>query len=294
MEVRLLTYTKNPEETVAVAGKGCYSDKPAYDIALTPEGIDHTLDVIHPSCYEHAVFTFSISGISRATSHQLVRHRMASYSQQSQRYVKPKDLDKEMLFDYVTPEPIFARLHLLDQYEWAMKVINKVYAQLLKEGVPEEDARYLLPNACTTNITVTMNARELQHFCGLRRCSRAQWEIRELANKMALAAEEACPELFKHISLGPQCEQLGYCPEHKSCGKRPQFANILTQAVLYGNQKAAEAAKRYSRIKAKERTAKEYREDGYEDLAKQKEEEEKRAKDAALVANAFMRREVKE
>jgi thymidylate synthase (FAD) len=100
-----------------------------------------------------------------------------------------------------------------------MWVINKVYQQLLGWGCPEEDARYILPNACTTSITVTMNARELQHFCGLRRCTRAQWEIRELADKMAQAAEEACPELFKHFSLGPQCEQLGYCPEHKSCGR---------------------------------------------------------------------------
>ena len=259
MEVRLLTYTKNPEETVAVAGKGCYSAEPAYDICLTPVGIDHTLGVIHPSCYEHAVFTFSISGISRVTSHQLVRHRMASYSQQSQRYVKPKDLDKEMLFDYVTPESVSEDDPSMEQYEWAMKVINKVYKQLLGWGCPEEDARYILPNACTTSIVVTMNARELQHFCGLRRCSRAQWEIRELADRMAQAAEEACPELFRHFSLGPQCEQLGYCPEHKSCGKHLQFANILTQAVLYGDQKAAEAAKRCSRGTAKTRTVKEGR-----------------------------------
>lgn len=317
MEVRLLAHTINPEETVAVAGKGCYSSDSAYDIALTPEDVSHTLDVIHPSCYEHAVFTFSISGISRVTSHQLVRHRVASYSQQSQRYVKPKDLDKEMLFDYVTPESVSEDDPSREQYEWAMKVINKVYKQLLGWGCPEEDARYILPNACTTSIVVTMNARELQHFCGLRRCSRAQWEIRELADRMAQAAEEACPELFRHFSLGPQCEQLDYCPEHKSCGKRRQFAEILTQAVLYGHQKAAEAAKRCSRVTAKTptvkegrsptrydtmtvsdlidpdktylvqlgkgiirevrvsrvtdktRTAEEYREDGYEDLAKE-------------------------
>jgi thymidylate synthase (FAD) len=223
ISVKLIAHTVNPAETVAVAGKGCYSARPACDIALTPEGIDKTLGVIHPSCYEHAVFTFSISGISRVTSHQLVRHRMASYSQQSQRYVKPKDLDKDMLFDYVMPESVSEDSPSAEQYEWAMKVINKVYKQLLGWGCPEEDARYILPSACTTSIVVTMNARELQHFCGLRRCTRAQWEIRELADKMAQAAEEACPELFRHFSLGPQCEQLGYCPEHKGCGRYPSF-----------------------------------------------------------------------
>ena len=314
MEVVLAATTFNQAVTVACAGKSCYSDKPAHKILLTPEGVDHTLEVIHPSCYEHAVFTFSISGISRVTSHQLVRHRMASYSQQSQRYVKPKDLDKEMLFDYVTPESVSEDDPSMEQYEWAMKVINKVYKQLLGWGCPEEDARYILPNACTTNIVVTMNARELQHFCSLRRCARAQWEIRELADRMAQAAENACPGLFKHFSLGPQCEQLGYCPERKGCGKMSSLKGIITMPALTDEQ--IEEAKekilavmesihtvpivalptdiRESKVTDKTRTAEEYREDGYEDLAKQKEEEEKRAKDAALVADAFSRREVKD
>jgi len=309
MEVRLLAHTINPEETVAVAGKGCYSAKPAYDIALTPVGIDHTLGVIHPSCYEHAVFTFSISGISRVTSHQLVRHRMASYSQQSQRYVKPKDLDKEMLFEYITPESVSEDSPSREQYEWAMKVINKVYKQLLGWGCPEEDARYLLPNACTTNIVVTMNARELQHFCGLRRCTRAQWEIRELAEKMAWAAEDACPELFRHFSLGPQCEQLGYCPEHKGCGKylrldqrqmvnnevllvSPEISEETMNSIMERVKKAMEetapivvsAETRETVVTDKTRTAEEYREDGYEDLARQKEREE----DAVAVAKSVV------
>ena len=292
MEVVLAATTFNPAVTVACAGKSCYSDKPAHKILLTPEGIDKTLGVIHPSCYEHAVFTFSISGISRVTSHQLVRHRMASYSQQSQRYVKPKDLDKEMLFDYVTPESVSEDDPSREQYEWAMKVINKVYKQLLGWGCPEEDARYILPNACTTNITVTMNARELQHFCGLRRCTRAQQEIRELADKMAQAAEEACPELFRHFSLGPQCEQLGYCPEHRSCGRMPTInvriegvnMNLpkLTEEEVATLMKAIEGTRpvifisgedRESRVTDKTRTSEEYREDGYEDLAKKEAKE---------------------
>lgn len=221
IRVELIDHTGDAAHTVAVAGKGCYSALPACDIELTPGEVDKTLGVIHPSCYEHAVFTFSISGISRVTSHQLVRHRMASYSQQSQRYVKPKRQPGETyapLFSWVVPDSIKDSKYATD-YDKAIWIIGGVYENLLKNGVPEEDARYLLPGACTTAITVTMNARELQHFCGLRRCKRAQWEIRELADKMAQAAEKACPELFKHFSLGPQCEQLGFCPEHKSCGR---------------------------------------------------------------------------
>ena len=310
MEVKLLAHTIDPADTVAVAGKGCYSAKPAYDIDLTSEDIDKTLGVIHPSCYEHAVFTFSISGISRVTSHQLVRHRMASYSQQSQRYVKPKDTDgKTMAFEYVAPRSISKYPMLEWVYQDAMKAVNKAYTQLLTAGVPEEDARYLLPNACTTNIVVTMNARELQHFCGLRRCTRAQWEIRELAEKMAWAAEDACPELFKHFSLGPQCEQLGYCPEHKGCGKylrldqrqmvnnevllvSPEISEETMNSIMERVKKAMEetapivvpAETRETVVTDKTRTAEEYREDGYEGLAQQKEKEE----DAAAVAKSVV------
>ena len=300
MEVKLLAHTIDPAGTVAVAGKGCYSPMPASDIVLDPKDVEHTLGVIHPSCYEHAVFTFSISGISRATSHQLVRHRMASYSQQSQRYVKPKDLDSEtMAFEYVIPETI--PKDIVSGYQKVMESLNRAYIRLLRLGIPEEDARYILPNACTTNIVVTMNARELQHFCGLRRCSRAQWEIRELADRMAQAAEEACPELFKHFSLGPQCEQLGYCPEHKGCGRKQSLDAILRyeKGILImpdltdeqlGEMKekviaamesthavpiiALPTDTRESRVTDKTRTAEEYREDGYEDLAKQKEGDE--------------------
>jgi len=294
MEVKLLTHTMNAAETVAVAGKGCYSAKPSCDIELTPGEVDKTLGVIHPSCYEHAVFTFSISGISRVTSHQLVRHRMASYSQQSQRYVKPKRQPGETyapLFSWVVPDSIKNSKYATD-YDKAMWIIGGVYEDLLKNGVPEEDARYLLPGACTTAITVTMNARELQHFCGLRRCTRAQWEIRELADKMAQAAEEACPELFRHFSLGPQCEQLGYCPEHKGCGKylrldqrqmvnnevllvSPEISEETMNSIMESVKKAMEetapivvpAETRETAVTDKTRTAEEYREDGYEDLA---------------------------
>ncbi len=228
MEVKLIAHTTNPADTVAVAGKGCYSPMPASDIVLDPKDVDHTLEVIHPSCYEHAVFTFSISGISRVTSHQLVRHRMASYSQQSQRYVKPlcgesplEQSEYTPLFQCVIPESIKnTKYYENKRVAKVMWILNGLYRTLLEEGVPEEDARYLIPQGVTTSIVVTMNARELQHFCGLRRCTRAQWEIREVADKMAQAAEEACPELFRHFSLGPQCEQLGYCPEHKGCGRR--------------------------------------------------------------------------
>ena len=185
----------------------------------------------HISVLEHCALTFAIEGISRACSHQLVRHRLASYSQQSQRYV---NMDG---FEYVTPKSIRAEDYDMVMVEYEaeeecaefaffdiMRRISALYKELIKNGVPEEDARYILPNACCTNIVVTMNARELRHFLGLRLCSRAQWEIRELAERMLELLKEECPVLFEDV--GPQCEQLGYCPEEKGCGRYPDLYGL--------------------------------------------------------------------
>ena len=171
----------------------------------------------HESILEHAVFTFEIKGVSRALTHQLVRHRLASYSQQSQRYVGMEN------FSYIVPQSIRNNPDALDDYIKLMGRLTELYVELVSDdgyGIPEEDARYILPNACTTNIIVTMNARELLHFFSLRCCKRAQWEIRELANRMRIICMVVSPTIFE--DAGPRCEQLGYCPESKSCGLMPK------------------------------------------------------------------------
>jgi thymidylate synthase (FAD) len=164
----------------------------------------------HHSVVEHAVFTFSVEGVSRALTHQLVRHRIASFSQQSQRYVPLKEPT------YVIPETRRADPVSLAAYEGMMDRIWETY-RTLSERIPAEDARYVLPGGCTTNITITMNARELLHFFSLRCCDRAQWEIRDMAYRMLEICKEISPVIFK--KAGPPCLR-GPCPEGKlSCGK---------------------------------------------------------------------------
>lgn len=220
MIVKLLAYTQNADAICAAAGKSCYSSKPSADLVGSDDP-EKTLGKIvgmgHHSVIEHASFTFSVEGVSRVLTHQLVRHRVASFSQQSQRYVS---LDKPT---YVVPETIRADPKLLARYEALMEDIWKAYNEL-QESVPAEDARYVLPNGCTTNITITMNARELLHFFSLRCCNRAQWEIRDLADKMLALCLEVSPTIFK--AAGAPCVR-GPCPEGKlTCGK-PKRAGKL-------------------------------------------------------------------
>jgi len=212
MNVKLLAYTKDADAICAAAGRSCYSEKPAVELMgmKDPEKtLSNIVGLGHHSVLEHAVFTFSVDGVSRALTHQLVRHRIASFSQQSQRYVSLKEPT------YVIPETVKADAASLMLYEEMMKKIWDAYA-VLSETVPAEDARYLLPNGCTTNITITMNARELRHFFSLRCCERAQWEIREMAERMLALCKEVSPVIFK--DAGPPCTR-GPCPEGKlSCG----------------------------------------------------------------------------
>ncbi len=217
MHVVLLQHTQEPEHVVAQAAKLCYSAAGVEAIAekLTPEktaGFIKTLaDMGHLSAFEHASFTFGIEGVSRALTHQLVRHRLASFSQQSQRYVAFKE------FPFVTPPSLQAHPELQERFEQAVQDLGKVYQELLEAGIPAEDARYLLPNACETKIVVTMNARELRHFFQLRCCNRAQWEIHDLADRMLALVAKVAPALF--AQAGPGCVS-GPCPEGKmSCGK---------------------------------------------------------------------------
>lgn len=217
MRVDLIAYTPDPEAAVAAAARICYSDRGAVDLkkGLSREEISSLLKRLismgHLSPIEHASFTFAIEGVSRSLSHQLVRHRIASYSQKSQRYVNENN------FSYITPPTIAADPKALDLYEKVMGELKETYGKLAGI-VPREDARYLLPNATETKLVCTMNARSLYNFFRMRCCRRAQWEIRELALRMREQVRQVAPILF--VSAGPSCEVDGICWEGEfSCGK---------------------------------------------------------------------------
>ncbi|MEI6796465.1 MAG: FAD-dependent thymidylate synthase [Methanomassiliicoccales archaeon] len=216
MKVRLLSYTQQAEVVCATAAKACYSQKTPSDIMdhLEQEKAGQTIDKVvgmgHHSVIEHASYTFSLEGVSRAMTHQLVRHRLASFSQQSQRYVSM------LKADYVMPASIRSDPALAKEFEEAMDKAWDIYRKLA-EKVPAEDARYVLPNACCTNIMVTMNARELMHFFTLRCCNRAQAEIREAAELMLVEVQKVSPQIFR--DAGPACVR-GPCSEGElTCGK---------------------------------------------------------------------------
>ncbi len=179
----------------------------------------------------HSTFTFLIDGISRACSHQLVRHRPASYSQQSQRYVSMKN------FPYVEPQSLKGKEVEIEGRKYSfgdiMELLGEAYEGFVEGGAPKEDARFVLPNACSTRIVVTMNGEEMVHFLRLRTCSRAQWEIRELAVEMLKILKKEFPLLFKGV--GPNCYYLGYCTEgKKSCGK-PEEVRDYFRGLEVGN-----------------------------------------------------------
>jgi len=217
MLVQLLTHTPDPEQVVAAAARLCYSDA-SIDRLLEKSRDDHAgllakiLDLGHFSVLEHASFTFGIEGISRACSHQLVRHRIASFSQQSQRYVPVREG-----FAAITPPTITAQPALAARYDEVLEKCQQVYGELVAAGIPAEDARFVLPNAAATKLVMTMNARELHHFFELRCCRRAQWEIRVMAMAMLAACKRTAPLLFPEA--GPGCLR-GACPEGKmTCGE---------------------------------------------------------------------------
>ena len=228
MNIELIAHTPEPESVCNLGAKVCVSHDMPESGWDDFKSLDHALASGHESVLEHATFTFAIEGISRACSHQLVRHRVASYSQQSQRYVKmdgfdyvvPESFKNIVIDDYldsdVGPIPVYAS----EVYRGFMSEIENLYEALVDAGIPEEDARYILPNACTTNIIVTMNAREIRHFFSLRCCERAQWEIKQLAEMMLALVKEVAPTLFE--DAGPRCKQLGYCPEKRGCGRYPK------------------------------------------------------------------------
>lgn len=257
MNVILLEHTPDPEKLAATAAKLCYSSS---DISSLRDGlsydkisdyIDMLVSIGHESVMEHVSFTFGIEGISRACSHQLVRHRIASYSQKSQRYVN------ENGFDFITPPAIEACPQANEEFRKAVDSIQKSYekiaaalteihkAEFVEQGLDEksalskakklanEDARFILPNACETKIVVTMNVRSLFNFFRHRCCSRAQWEIRAVANEMLRLCLEAAPHIFAHA--GPSCVATGKCPEGKmSCGRITEVKEQYSRLGISG------------------------------------------------------------
>ena len=241
MEVKLIAYTPTPDFVVAAAARTCYSAQPIstvmdrLDEDSASEFVEMLSEMGHESPIEHASFTFAVEGVSRSLLAQLTRHRIASYSVRSQRYVSEKK------FTYVTPPEIADCPEALALYEEAMEADHRYYekiaalltkkheklfegredAKTLARKKAQEDARFVLPNACDTQLVMTMNARELKNFFRHRCCNRAQWEIRALAEAMLHLVRDAAPQLFAHD--GPPCVS-GPCPEGKmSCGRMAEM-----------------------------------------------------------------------
>ncbi len=225
MKVNLLRCTEKPEKMVAVAARLCYSPVGVDELIeeLSDEEVNKLVRFVvksgHLSTTEHINFTFAIEGVSRALTHQLVRHRMASYNQQSQRYVEFKDK-----FEYITPASIKNNADAGKKYNDLVLGIHKLYKELLDSGIEAEDARYILPNASETKIIVTMNGRELLHFFTVRCCNRAQWEIRELAINVLKQVKRVAPVVFE--KAGPNCLRMP-CPEGKfKCDNPPKASDF--------------------------------------------------------------------
>ena len=225
IKVKLLDYTPEPERVVAMAARLCYSAVGAEELSerLSDEKVKEMVRKMvalgHASTIEHVSFTFGIEGVSRVLTHQLVRHRIASYDQQSQRYVAAHG------FKYITPPTIAENPAAKAKYDALLAEIRKTYDELTEMGVPKEDARYVLANAAETTILVTMNARSLLHFFNLRCCYRAQWEIREMANLMLAEVQKVAPTLFKNA--GASCVNTGRCPEGEmTCGHLAEMLKL--------------------------------------------------------------------
>ena len=235
LQVKLLEMSDDPLSLLYVAYRQCYSARWAGDMGGEDKKekrqaafIKEMMRSGHDSPLEHVKFTFAVAGVSRALTHQLVRYRVASYSQQSQRYVDMRE------FGYIIPPSIAGDRPLQTEFEHCMEEIQRSYQDLLarfaEKGIAgeraHEDARFILPQAAETKIVVTMNCRELLHFFAQRCCQRAQWEIRALADRMLEICREKLPPVFENG--GAKCERLGYCPEGRfSCGRFPLKEDVI-------------------------------------------------------------------
>lgn len=229
MKVKLITATPNLLDILYTGARTCYNAGSPIDMFDEVGDIsrDKKLKLIngciksnHQSILEHSQFTFAIEGVSRALTHQLVRHRHCSFSQQSQRYV-----NLEGTLDYVTPKALQDEGDLQGYFAECMQQAYESYTELINKGVKPEDARAVLPNACCTNMVITLNLRSLIHLCNERLCTRAQLEIRQLVQLMVKEVLKENEWLKPYLQ--PKCESLGYCPEHKGCGRKPSYKQLI-------------------------------------------------------------------
>ena len=242
LKVILLRHTLSPEETIALSAKLCYSKSTIEDLRDKisrkdqSEFIEKLMNMGHESVLEHVTFSFGVEGVSRVLLAQLTRHRIASFSVQSQRYVS-----YENGFGYILPDSIAALGEdAVQQYQKQMDTIEGWYVdwqkKLGKGKKSNEDARFVLPNACETRLVVTMNVRELRHFFSLRMCNRAQWEIRKMAEEMFRICFETAPALF--ADAGPACIR-GKCPEgEKSCGMAAEIRRNRDELIQSRKEEA--------------------------------------------------------
>ena len=242
LKVILLRHTLSPEETIALSAKLCYSKSTIEDLRDKisrkdqSEFIEKLMNMGHESVLEHVTFSFGVEGVSRVLLAQLTRHRIASCSVQSQRYVS-----YENGFGYILPDSIAALGEdAVQQYQKQMDTIEGWYVdwqqKLGKGEKSNEDARFVLPNACETRLVVTMNVRELRHFFSLRMCNRAQWEIRKMAEEMFRICFETAPALF--ADAGPACIR-GKCPEgEKSCGMAAEIRRNRDELIQSRKEEA--------------------------------------------------------
>lgn len=218
MEVKLIAHTQNPVAVIEEAASTCYDSEPTANGLIMKDCIKHG----HESVTEHTIFTFKIFGVSRALMAQLTRHRIGTaFSIRSQRYCN------EQQFDYITPPDIAKNEKTKQLYDLTMQNIAGAYEMLVAAGIKKEDARFLLPNACETVITFSCNFRELRHICAERLCSRAQWEIRQMTQRMVDEVVAVFPEAKPY--LVPKCEtnpQFPFCTERNCCGRHKTLKEV--------------------------------------------------------------------
>lgn len=226
-EVKLISKPNNLLKTIYTACRTCYSADTPINIYDTADDEEKMLKLIsrvissgHYSTIEHIQISFAISNISRACTHQLVRHRHMSFSQKSQRYVKEKGQ-----FDYIIPPTIEKNPELKEKFEQFMSDISNKYQEFVEAGIPAEDARFVLPNATASSMVASLNLREMIHLANLRLCSRAQYEIRTLVKMMCDELSKQEPWLKDY--LVPKCVRLGFCDEDKCCGRMPKREDLL-------------------------------------------------------------------
>lgn len=226
-EVKLISKPNNLLKTIYTACRTCYSADTPINIYDTADDEEKMLKLIsrvissgHYSTIEHIQISFAISNVSRACTHQLVRHRHMSFSQKSQRYVKEKGQ-----FDYIIPPTIEKNPELKEKFEQFMSDISNKYQEFVEAGIPAEDARFVLPNATASSMVTSLNLREMIHLANLRLCSRAQYEIRTLVKMMCDELSKQEPWLKDY--LVPKCVRLGFCDEDKCCGRMPKREDLL-------------------------------------------------------------------